>query len=64
MFPFFRPEKFINNKINLDFYVLNRYYLFLIIDQKRWERVIKILDMVDENTTYGELYDIVKSGCH
>ena len=64
MFPFFRPEKFINNKINLYFYVLNRYYLFLIIDQKRWERVIKILDMVDENTTYGELYDIVKSGCH
>ena len=34
------------------------------IDQKRWEHVIKILDMVDENTTYGELYDIVKSGCH
>lgn len=34
------------------------------IDQKRWDHVIKILDKVDENTTYGELYDMVKSGCN
>ena len=42
----------------------NSLLLAPFIDQEKWEIVIRILDIVNENTSYGELYRIIKRRCY